>query len=170
MKRKLRWHTHTREAPPPAGHRRTTQEVQAHLPARRHSHLPMRHREPWQGLVHATLRGGFHPQVLIVLSTPATTSEQAAQTTPALFGLGMFINILFISSNYPSQLIAQQTSGLTESQVCLNLLFIFQVPGNGHLLLCRYRDSDKHDIANHGGDTTNHQPTTRLASRVWQIC
>ena len=87
---------------PPPYDSRSSGSSTVMVTARRHSHLPMRHREPWQGLVHATQCGGFHPQVLIVLSTPATTSEQAAQTTPALFGLGMFINILFISSNYPS--------------------------------------------------------------------
>ena len=129
----------------------------------RHSRLPMRHREPWQGFVHAAQCGGL----LIVLSTPTTTSEQAAQMTPALFGLAsgsMFISILFISSNYPSLASVDSTTDKRAHRITGMFLFIFQVPSNGLLLLLRYRD--KHDIANHGGDTTNHQPTTRLASRV----
>ena len=49
----------------------------------------MRHREPWQELIHAAQCGRLHPQVLIVLSIPMTTIEQAAQMMPlaALFGL-----------------------------------------------------------------------------------
>ena len=100
--RKLKWHTHTREAPPPPYDSRSSGSSTVMVTARRHSRLPMRHREPWQGLVHAAQCGGLHPQVLIVLSTPTTTSEQAAQMTPALFGLAsgsMFINTLFHQEN-----------------------------------------------------------------------
>ena len=62
---------------------------------------------------------------------------------PALFGLasGMFINILFISSKYPSLASVNSTTDKWAHRITgmFESFIYFQVPSNGLLLLLRYR-------------------------------